>query len=1109
MREGALASAWMSLAGVNLALLATRAPLPPGRPLLLAALAAAFNAATLLATGAWATLQFRWVQGAHPAAALALERATLAAALPLGGAAGALVALTALSPPAAPFGAAAWLGVLYFALAGPLPSSFASAAGKGGAPRALAPTRGDGARGALLFCLLPPSLYAAVHRRLLAHAVHGWALLLLAALPPLALAAAPDGLWWLPLAPAPRRAARRALLLTSTAAAVAGFEGRVLLRAAGQYIALPAPWGAVAATAALVPLAAACALRAAGLASDAAAASPSKSDARAAAWAGPALVLAAGAASLAAGAPAWALPAPLAAAAGLALHWDSGAARDYVIFAIGAFGSVAWFAHHHYGFLGADPSADPAGAGVRAAAAAAAAAAAPALALAGAVSCRAPRAVVGGALLLQAATLAALEQSLFSGGPAATADADAAPELYPGYYVLATSVAVALAARSLARSGAAPRGVAAAAATLAAAKASLLLLPASMPVLPLALYAMVAVFPVRAWLAAQGGEGGDRGARDTPRPPPSLALLWAALAAASAFHARFVIFDALDAATGAPPADGAAAGAVLLAAAVPSAAGAAAASARGSRGLLLRISAAAAAAGAAMLLLQPPLLRAWAAGCAPGGAFCVSLFDASHLPLDAAADDAAIWGDAVAPGHSPAWLLIAGAAAAAAAAAGGRPARRARLAAAQSAALAAGAAGAVGAYVAGETFPGAPRLQVGRWQVVWEGAAPRRPRARPLPPCPVLFSSPPALRLCLRHSARPGHPAGPVPVPSRGRPAGAGAAGVGGRARGGGRHARGGAAAAPGRGNALSGRGGGGDGGRQRGRTVRRGVWGGGRSRFLALARVAHPPPYPLLSSTALIAVAAAECLILALAFKLRCSAAAAGGRGRGGLAASAGSADALASAWAAGRAAAPPSTRATPAGAASRALASHGLAWLPAAANAAALAGYGLALAAAGGPAAASPPALVATAVSLLLLGPDPALAPWLAEARRYGPPTAAAALTLAAHAACALAAEAALRRRATEGFDMGGRGPGAGAAREALLVAAALAPHAPLAARAWGLGPPSLVAQVITLPPAALAAAASRLASVRWLAASGAAGLAVSGAFARGTRRAGQRAL
>ena len=284
-RQATLLSAWATLAAANAGLLLTGAPTERGaRPLSLTLLAAAFNAATLLATGCWATLQFRWVQRQHPAAVLSLERGLIAAALPLGAAAAGLVCLTALSPAAAPFGTLAALSVLYFALCVPLRSSFimedrkmgGEGKGKGisspssssSSSSSLAVTRASALRGALLFLLLPPLQYLSMHRRLVGtHSdVHGWALLLLGSFPLAAMAASARGLWFLekreakrggreaPSAAAARAAAarrahrrlRRSLLLLSCAGTVAGLEGRVLLRAARQYLVLPSPWAGIA-----------------------------------------------------------------------------------------------------------------------------------------------------------------------------------------------------------------------------------------------------------------------------------------------------------------------------------------------------------------------------------------------------------------------------------------------------------------------------------------------------------------------------------------------------------------------------------------------------------------------------------------------------------------------------------------------------------------------------------------------------------------------------------------------------------------------------------------------------------------------------------------------
>ena len=1050
VREAALFAVWAALAATNAGLLLTGAAAPRGRPLPLAALAIAFNGVTLLVSGGWATLQFRWVQTHHPAATLALERAVVGASLPLGAAAIALTTLTSLSPHAAPFATAAALGGLYYALATPLPSSFAA----GGAKARPLVARGDAARAAVLFILLPPLQYTCIHRRLLAQDVHASALLLLASAPMLALAVPPAGLWWAPVSPRGARALRRLLVILAASATVLGFEFRVLFRAAGQYIALLPPWSYVVTTAAALPAGVALALHAAGLATDtdASDAGPSRGDAVTAAAVGPALVIAAGAGGLAAGMQVWAVPAPLAAAAGLALYWESSSLRDYTVFAGGCLASLAWFGYHHYGFL--DPATHD-GAALRSAVTAAVALAAPALALPAAAAAAArrgggggvaaaARAATGGALIACVAALTLVEQRLFAGD--ASPDADSGPELYPAYAVVATSVALVAAARALGKAGLAPPSVAAVAVAAAAAKMCMVLLPDARPAPSVAAYAAAVTPAVRGLWDARQSEGGGGAATLSVGG----ATVASAAAVAAAWFSRAVAFDALADAAGFPPSDGAAAGAVLLAAAAPALAAAVAA---GVGGAPRRAAAAAAAAGTLALVVGPALPSALAS------TINATLWDSGHIP------DAGVWtlddgGDA---GTGGGWLIVAGGAAAAAAAAGGRPRAAAALAAAQSVALAAGAAALVGAYVAGASLPGVPAAQAG------------------------LLASAVTLALATLTARSRGRAAGAALVVSLLGWAGAlTAAGLALRAF-------------PPRGHAPP--------------------------RLFPDADAAAADDAAAAARAALLTVAAAECLLLALAFKLRCSAAARGDSGGGARSRRGGGAPLapfLAACLPPGAApfaaAAAAVTTAGPAGAAARALAPAGLAWLPTAANAAAVGGYSLLLASAGGPAAA-PPALLALApVALLLLGPDAALAPWLEDGVRYGPPSAAAALTLTWHAVSGLAADAGARvQAAAAGFpDLDGgvgmmrskRAPAV--ARAAFLVAAAVAPHAVLAPCAWRAGrPPHPLAAIAVTPLAVLAAIASPLESARWLAVGGVVGLAAAVVGARGARRAGQRAL
>jgi len=1180
-REGALASAWATLCLTNVALLLTRSPCPPGRPLSLCLGAAAFNGATLGAAGVWATLQFRWVQAHYPVACLALERALLAGAGPLGTAAAGLVALSALSPAAAPFGTLAAAGGFFLALGRPLPSSFPAIAGRGGAsasssrrrgaggPGGCATTPGDSARAALLFALLPLAQHLCMSRRVLftpAPSASGavarsdafWAALLLASLPWVVLALARDGLAWGGRGRKATRAARRLVLLVAAPAAVAGLEGRILRRAVGPYLALPPPWSYIALTAALAPVAAFGCAQAAGLLEadeDAAGGSgpsaPASSDPvahlpRSAAAAGPVLVMAAGAAGLAAGLPLWALPAPLAAAAGLALFWESGAGADYALFAAGAAGCGAWFVGHHFWFLDV-----PLGAGhtLRSACAIAGCAGVAALAVPGLLNAGRAGWVGGGggkgapahpapsgprhllavaALLAQAALVSLLEDHLFAGDHA---DPEAAPELYPAYLVVATSLAGVAAARAAARAGLVAPGGAWLLQCVWGAKAALLALPASRPVGPVLGCVLAATAPAALWGRSSGGQDGDASAvLHGPPPSPTARLMLAALAVAAALRARFIVFDALQeyGYGGSPPVDGAVAGA--LAAAVAGVAlpalwvrageeeeGGGTTSRRPrttpatlALALARRATAALLAAGLAALALEPPQPRrlVGADGCPAGlpSGLCPRLWDPAHAPDHYSPGDvtSTAWGaDGLdrRGGGPAAWLLVgaAGAAAASAAvsaaAAGGRDGPSTSTTPAPSpsiggpgTALAALAAGSAGAYVAGSAFSGAPL----------------------------------ALHACVCGSVVAA--AGALVALLRARP-------------------RRGAAWAP---RCLG------------GWAVALGA--------AAWVRSSAPPPLPPAAATlfpdaghaaaadaeaagraALAALAAAECLLLALGLKLRVGRALGsgggvlgGGDGGGpglGPSSTAPLAAGAREAWAAAGGAAasflgaclpggaapgahaaasrrgpsggPPSST-SPGAAAASAAGSAGLRWAPTAGNLLALAGTALAA----GPVAdlwgrGPPLAAILLSPALLLLGPDPALFAGLSDGRRYAPPFLGAAAALAARALADLAQDRAARTAFTGWVHEAAAaaalkpalGPGAGdgpgaLVREGLALLGALPGVVGVTLAAWqgggatttrrgSPGGPSPFALLALATPALVSLAAGQLGATKWLAA------------------------
>ena len=1123
------------------------------------------------------------MQAHYPVACLALERALLAGAGALGTAAAGLLSLSALSPAAAPFGTLAGAAAFFLALGRPLPSSFPAAVGGGrggsagaasssssrrvrgaGGAGGLATTPGDSARAALLLAGLPLAQHLAMHRRLLfspatasaspalasARADAFWAALLLASLPWMVLALAPDGLAWAGRGKRATRAGRRLVLLAAAPLAVAGLEGRVLRRAVGPYLALPPPWSYLALTAALAPVTAFGCAQAAGLLEadeDAAegVAAPARAGAppslpRSAAAAGPVLVMAAGAAGLAAGLPLWALPAPLAAAAGLALFWESGAGGDYALFAAGAAGCGAWFVGHHFWFLDV-----PLGSGhtLRSACVVAGGAGLAALAVPGLLSAGRAGGWVGGeakarpaaaaptgpraalasaALLAQAALVALLEDHLFAGDHT---DPEAAPELYPAYLVAATSLAGAAAGRAAGRAGLVAPGVAWLLQCVWGAKAALLALPASRPVGPVLACVLAATAPAALW----GGGGGARRAGGTPPPSATARLGLALLAAAAALRARFVLFDAVQeyGYGGSPPVDGAVVGALaaavggLAAPALWARAGEEEGEGGGSGGgapshrrrarttpaalalaLARRSAAALLAGGLAALALEPPQPRRLVGsdGCPAGLPFglCPRLWDPAHAPDHYSPGDAAgaAWGaDGLdrRGGGPAAWLLVGAAAGAAAASAAGGGASGAGSSSALTSigvpgtALAAAAAGAAGAYVAGSAFPGAPA----------------------------------SLHACVCASVVAA--AGALVALLHARP-------------------RRGAAWAP--------------------RCL--GAWAVALA-AAAWVRSANPPPMPPAAATlfpdaghaaaadadaagraALAALTAAECLLLALGLKLRVgralgasgdtatgggpglasssSAAAGSGGARGAWAAAAGgaaasflgaclpggAAPAALAAAAAGRRPGPAASS-SPGAAVAAAAAAAGLRWAPTLGNALTLAGAGLAA----GPvarlwsasAAGPPAAALLLAPALLLLGPDPVLLAGLSDARRYAPPWLAGTAGLAVRAGLDMARDRAARRAFTGWVHEaaaaaalqpalgGGDGPGA-VLREGAALLAALPGAVAVAAAAWRGGGggggggssrprgPAPVTLLLLAAPALFALAGGRLEATRWLA-------------------------
>lgn len=75
---------------------------------------------------------------------------------------------------------------------------------------------------ALAVMVMPASSYLAIHSAVLNHVLHFWSLLILGCAPVAFLAAAPDGLWWLPMSPRFIKGLSRLLLILAAFGLLAG-----------------------------------------------------------------------------------------------------------------------------------------------------------------------------------------------------------------------------------------------------------------------------------------------------------------------------------------------------------------------------------------------------------------------------------------------------------------------------------------------------------------------------------------------------------------------------------------------------------------------------------------------------------------------------------------------------------------------------------------------------------------------------------------------------------------------------------------------------------------------------------------------------------------------
>ena len=732
LREVALAVAWLACAGVAL-YVALGSGLLYGAAAASGVVAAAAGAAVVvqigLLSGAWATLQFRWLQRSHPRGVVALERVLFAGA-PL--ACATCVAWLAVAAAGAEH-AGLYVGLAlangYWRLAVPLKSSFSELAVLGPAESAL---------NTVAMLLFPAATHCATHAGQLwrerpfggagGGAPEAWeAAVLLGGSALVVLAASLRGaLDFLELSPAAMARLRAWGGVAATLLLVLGVEFRVIMVGYSHLVPLLPPWNYALVFAAMFLPAAPAAVHFLG---------------RSLAWepgyeplgevaVSFCLLGGAGAAALASGAPLWVTPFPLCAAAMLVQYYYTRLARDYAAFLalLGAF--LAWVLNAYalpLGISGGSLGAPAVSALLFAVAMACAAL--PGLAYSGGER------VAGGALVAAALSLGALEDALRAGDLSL-------PGLYPPWAVCATSAGGLLCARHLHARGCVRAGAAWAAGVAFGAKLVLLLLPAGGgATLAVGLVAACAAPGLAqatggarapaAETKAAGGRPRANGAHARAHLPDgqlsagASAALAAALLAA-VINARNVAFDvAVVAFGGERPSDALLVGVLIAGYCALATPLLGTPRTPRARGALL----ACGGAGALVALARPPLPE-WLAG---------ALWDAAHAPVSEATDAEFYRGEVAARVAWPTWLLVGagaaglwaaasvaatkgvgrtrgrGAAGAGASALVGSAAAGARMGRRADAAATVGAAAgfALAGYAAAEFFPPVAALQAG------------------------------------------------------------------------------------------------------------------------------------------------------------------------------------------------------------------------------------------------------------------------------------------------------------------------------------------------------------------------------------------------------------
>jgi len=644
-REGSFAALWVTLAAANMGLIMSNVPFSPlrligidwmpnapsdvSRPPLLSLLLLLIGGQTIMFTGCWATLQFKWIQYQYPVVACALEQLVLQAALPISAAVQASGIIAAVGAPSAPFYLMVVLCAMYRMFCLPLTSSFST--GKGNVIQSKAIC----GLSALVVCLLPAATFVAMHWAVLFAWTKFWSLAILVSVPVLWICVQEEGLWWLGSSPDAQGVLRKGLALLALAVAVAGVEGRVVFRIFEQYVTIYPPWSYIVITAAMYGAAAVVVLHVTGVLG-------SSVDV---AVGGVVLVLSTAGGCFAMGVPVFVIPAPLVAAAGLSLYYESRLLRDYLIFMAGAAAASVWFVHHHFWFLEIELG----GLSVRDLCKLMLGMLLPALTVPGLVISNSSHHLVSLLLSVQAAMVAFVEEHLFAGP-------HGEEEMYPAYMVLATSLFGMTVAHRMKSAGKLSSWGAWVCHSCYASKLSMLAVPEAYMVRPVLLFALAVSAPLVLYPDSTAGLIGAHHRRAKLKPWQG--ILHAAMVVLTVVAGRFAVFDVIQWVTSSQPSEAVAAGGLLLASGI------------GCLPLVHKHYTNNAAARNAILgvctlaallfLLRPPFPVRTGSKCPhlPFG-LCPRLWDESHAPYHEA-DDLAIYsmGEARRT-HQPLWLLIA------------------------------------------------------------------------------------------------------------------------------------------------------------------------------------------------------------------------------------------------------------------------------------------------------------------------------------------------------------------------------------------------------------------------------------------------------------------